>query len=102
MDTKYEPIHPTFIFHQVPAEVSRRNFNRSINPHLHSPHQGPKPKLSLYKIFHYILYVWHTGMEWEQLKPQRNALHYTNVYAWHNRWSKGGGAGQDAYREGVF
>jgi hypothetical protein len=46
--------------------------------------------LSLYKIFHYILYVLHTGIQWDQLKTKRNELHYTNVYKWHNRWSKNG------------
>jgi hypothetical protein len=29
-------------------------------------------------------------MQWEQLKTKRNELHYTNVYKWHNRWSKDG------------
>jgi len=90
MDTPLNPINPTFVFHHIPTEVSRRDFNRSISPHLHRPHTGPKPKLSLYKIFNYILYVLHTGIQWDQLKTKRNALHYTNVYKWHNRWSKDG------------
>jgi transposase len=46
--------------------------------------------VSLYKIFNYILYVLHTGIQWEQLKTNRKELHYTNVYKWHNRWSKAG------------
>jgi transposase len=90
MDTQRIPQKPPFVFHQIPTEVSRRDFNRYINPHLHTPQKGPKPKLSLYKIFNYILYVLHTGMQWDQLKTQRNELHYTNVYKWHNRWSKDG------------
>jgi transposase len=49
-----------------------------------------KPKLSLYKIFNYILDVLHTGIQWAQLKTNRKELHYTNVYKWHNRWSKDG------------
>jgi len=36
------------------------------------------------------LYVLHTGIQWDQLKTNRNELHYTNVYKWHNRWSKDG------------
>jgi transposase len=90
MDTQSTTIHPTLVFHQIPTEVSRRDFNHYINPHLHRPHNGPKPKLSLYKIFNYVLYVLHTGIQWDQLKTQRNELHYTNVYKWHNRWSKDG------------
>ena len=62
----------------------------SYNSHLKRPTKGPKPKLSLYKIFNYILYVLHTGIQWDQLKTTRNELHYTNVYKWHNRWSKDG------------
>src|SRR5215475_9024592 len=90
MDTPLNPINPPFVFHHIPAEVSRRDFNRSISPHLHRPHKGPKPKLSLYKIFTYILYVLHTGIPWDQLKTKRHELHDTNVYKWHNRWSKDG------------
>ena len=30
------------------------------------------------------------GMQWDQRKTTRNELHYTNVYKWHNRWSKDG------------
>jgi hypothetical protein len=90
MDTQLTLKNPAFVFHQIPTEVSRRDFNRYINPHLKRPLKGPKPKLSLYKIFHYILYVLHTGIQWNQLKTQRNELHYTNIYKWHNRWSKDG------------
>jgi transposase len=90
MDTQLNPIHPTFVFHHIPTEVSRRDFNRYINLHLHRPHKGPKPKLSLYKIFNSILYVLHTGIQWDQLKTTRNELHDTNVDTWHNRWSQDG------------
>ena len=90
MDTQLNPINPTFVFHHIPTEVSRRDFNRYINPHLQRPHKGPKPTLSLYKIFNDILSVLHTGIQWDQLKTKRNELHDTNVYKWHNRWSKDG------------
>jgi transposase len=90
MDTQLAASPPSFIYHRIPTKVSRKDFNRYIDPHLKKPQKGPKPKLSLYKIFHYILYVLHTGMQWKQLKTKRNELHYTNVYKWHNRWSKNG------------
>jgi len=38
----------------------------------------------------YILYVLHTGIQWDELQTKRHELHYTNVYKWHNRWSKNG------------
>lgn len=90
MDTQTNTINSAFVFHQIPTEVSRKDFNRYITPHLKRPKTGPKPKRSLYNIFNSILYVLHTGMQWGQLKTQRNALHYTNVYTWHNRWAKDG------------
>jgi hypothetical protein len=90
MDTQIETTNPAFVFHRIPTEVSRKDFNRYINSHLKRPTTGPKPKPSLSKIFNYILYVLHTGIQGDQLKTTRNELHDTNVYNWHNRWSKDG------------
>jgi hypothetical protein len=90
MDTQIETTNPAFVFHRIPTEVSRKDFNRYINSHVKSPTKGPQPQLALSKIFHDILYVLHTGIQWDQLKTTRNALHDTNVYQWHNRWSKDG------------
>ena len=90
MDTQPETTSPSFVYHRIPTKVSRKDFNRYIEPRLKRPKTGPKPKLSLYKLFNYILYVLHTGIQWDQLKTNRNELHYTNVYKWHNRWSKNG------------
>lgn len=78
------------IYNELPKKVSLKDFNRYIKPHLKKPVKGPKPKLSLYKIFNYILYVLHTGIQWNQLKPRRKEIYWTNVYKWHNRWSKDG------------
>ena len=63
---------------------------------MNKPKKGLKPKLSYYKIFNYILYVLHTGIQWNQLKTRRNdfsgqnEIHWSNVYIRHNRWSKDG------------
>jgi transposase len=78
------------IFKSLPKKVSRRDFNHYSATHLKKPFKGPKPKLSLYKIFNYILYVLHTGIQWDQLKTRKNELRWSNVYKWHNRWSKDG------------
>jgi hypothetical protein len=90
MNTQPAASPPSFVYHRIPTKVSRKDFNRYIDPHLKKPQKGPKPKLSLYKIFHDILYVLHTEMQWNQRKTKRNELHYTHVYTWHNRWSKNG------------
>ena len=90
MDTQPETTERSFLYNRIPTKVSRKDFNRYIAPHLKRPKKGPQPKLSLYKIFNYILYVLHTGIQWHQLKTNKNELHYINVYKWHNRWSKDG------------
>ena len=77
-------------YNGIPKQVRRKDFNRYILPHLKKRVKGPKPKLSFYKIFNYILYVLHTGIQWERLRTRRNELHWSNVYKWHNRWSKDG------------
>lgn len=47
-----------------------------------------KPNLSYWKIFNYILYVLHTGIQWSSLPVKE--VHWTNIYRHHNRWSKDG------------
>lgn len=77
-------------YNTLPVKVPRKEFNMYIAPHLRKPVMGPKPKLSLYRIFNHILYVLHTGIQWDQLKIRNNELHWSNIYKWHNRWSKDG------------
>ena len=85
-----EACEKKLIYNEIPKQVSRRDFNQHIKPHLKRRMKGPKPKLSFYKIFNYILYVLHTGIQWDQLRTRRNELHWSNVYKWHNRWSRDG------------
>ena len=77
-------------YNPLVKRVSQKEFNKYILPQLRKPVKGPKPKLSLYKIFNYVLYVLSTGCQWEQLPIYRNEIHWSNVYKWHNRWSKNG------------
>lgn len=77
-------------YNPLVKRVSQKEFNKYILPQLKKPLMGPKPKLSLYKIFNYVLYVLSTGCQWEQLPVYRNEIHWSNVYKWHNRWSKNG------------
>lgn len=85
---KYKKI-PT-CYNKLPFKVSRKDFNRFILPYLSKSRRGPEKKLSYYKIFNYLLYVLHTGIQWDQLRIFRNELHWSNIYRWHNRWSKDG------------
>ncbi len=75
---------------KLPVRVSLAEFNRLIKPHLSWAHRGPKGKLSSYQIFNYILFVLHTGIQWNRLPISRNQIHWSNVYKWHYRWSKDG------------
>lgn len=75
---------------KLPTKVSRKDFNKYIKPFLTRPIFGPPAKISRYKIFNYILYVLHTGIQWRELPVYRNEIHWSNVYRWHNRWSKDG------------
>lgn len=75
---------------KLPVQVRLIDFNKFILPHLSWAHRGPKRKLSYYQIFNYILYVLHTGCQWNQLPIRRKEIHWSNVYKWHYRWSKDG------------
>ena len=82
--------YPQGGFNHLPTKVGQKDFNKYILPHLSLGARGPDTKISTYKIFNYILYVLHTGIQWDQLKPYKNEIHWSNVYRWHNKWSKDG------------
>lgn len=75
---------------KLPKRVTRRDFNRYILPCLKKYHKGPKPKLSYYKIFNYILYVLYTGCQWRALPIYQKEITWQNIHKWHVRWSKDG------------
>ena len=74
-------------YNTLPTKVTRTEFNRFIKPYL-SMSTREKPNLSYWKIFNHILFVLHTGIQWQNL-PVRGC-HFTNIYRHHNRWSKDG------------
>lgn len=79
---------PATGYNTLPTHVTREEFNRCIKPHLSRGKRGVKTKLPLFTIFNHILYVLHTGIQWENL-PVTGA-HWSSVYRQHNRWSKDG------------
>lgn len=83
---------PKPVYNKLPTRVTRKAFNVHIKPHLSVGARGPDTKLSSYKLFNYILYVLHTGIQWEQL-PCRG-ISWQAVYYHHSRWSKDGSYGQ--------
>jgi len=87
---KKKHIHRGVHVTKLPVHVGLADFRRYVDPYISRGMRGPKPKISRFKIFNYVLYVLHTGMQWDQLKTSRNEIHWSNVYKWHLRWSKDG------------
>jgi transposase len=85
---------------KLPTRVSRAFFNKNILPYLSRGWRGPEPKISKFKIFNYILFVLHTGIQWNRLPIYRNEIHWSNVYKWHLKWSKDGSY-QNLFESGV-
>ena len=52
----------------IPVSVTEEEFECHIRPHLSTAKRGYISKVPLVKIFNYILYKLHTGMQWYQLK----------------------------------
>lgn len=75
---------------KLPTKVSKADFDKYIDPYLSRARRGPQAKLPRHMIFNHILYVLHTGIQWNQLRLRRGEVYWTNIYKWHNRWSKDG------------
>jgi len=87
---KHENKNRKTCYNELPTKVSQNEFNQFVKPFLRKPVHGPETKISYYKIFNYILYVLHTGIQWKQLKPCRGEISWQTIYHHHNRWSKDG------------
>jgi transposase len=79
----------------MPVQLSAMEFDACILPHLSMPKRGPKCTLGYYRVFHLILWVLYTGMQWKSLPvPQdptgKPAIHYTNVYRAFAKWATDG------------
>lgn len=74
----------------LPVKVGLADFNKYIDPYLSRGHRGPANKVSRHKIFNYILFVLHTGCQWNRLPIFRHEISWSGVYYHHSRWSKDG------------
>lgn len=82
-------------FNGIPTSLTLEQFDEFILGQLSTGSRGPKPKLSLHKIFSYILMVLYTGMQWHMLTIENDAygkpeIHYTRVFQKFNQWSNDG------------
>ncbi len=79
----------------IPVSLTEKQFNIFVLPHLSEGKRGPKPKLSLYKIFAYVLILLYTGMQWKSLPIAANEngqseIYYTSIYRFFCRWTTDG------------
>lgn len=88
MTIKKQKSKPNY-YNRLPRKVGQHEFNTFIKPCL-TKAKSRQPKISYYKIFNYILYVLRTGMQWDELRTNRNELSWQAVYYHHNKWSKDG------------
>jgi transposase len=76
---------------KIPVYFDEANFNEFVLPHLLLNKRGPRPKISYYKYFHYILHVLYTGCQWKMLCIEKDAngnpeIHYTQVWRKWKYW----------------
>lgn len=88
MTTKKQKSKPN-CYNKLPRKVTQNEFNTFIKPCL-TKAKSRQPKISYYKIFNYILYVLRTGMQWDELQPNRKEISWQAIYYHHNKWSKDG------------
>src|SRR3954462_9473750 len=51
----------------IPTQLGPGLFEQFVLPHLSTGRRGPAPKLSLFKIFNYILQLLYLGCQWKEL-----------------------------------
>ena len=91
MGTRAKPAATT----PIPVQLSAPEFHEFIFPHLSMPKRGPKCKLGYHHVFHLILWVLYTGMQWKCLPVPTDthgkpAIHYTTVYKVFATWADDG------------
>ncbi len=79
----------------IPTQLGLGLFKQFVLPHLSVGSRGPALKLSLFKIFNYILQQLYLGCQWKQLPIDKDSegrpeIHYTRIYSTWRRWEAGG------------
>jgi hypothetical protein len=86
---------PTPATTPIPVQLSAPEFTAFLLPCLSMPQRGPKGTRGYYRVFHLILWVLYTGMQWKCLPmptdTQGNpALHYTTIDKVFATWTDDG------------
>ena len=82
-------------YNVIPVQLSEKEFEKFILPHLSLPQRGPDCKIGYHKAFNYILKVLYTGMQWKELPIEQGPgdkaeIHYTGIYKLFARWADDG------------
>jgi transposase len=75
----------TQLYQQIPTHLTLEQFNEFVLPFLPMGSRGPQPKLTLHRIFNYILKFLYLGCQWEELPIEKTPeglpeIHYTRLY----------------------
>jgi len=75
----------------IPVELSEAQFNEFFLEHIKLGTRGPSIKIPLFKIFNYMLYVLHTGCQWQKVPIEKDAsgrpeISYSQVFKHCHRW----------------
>ena len=79
----------------IPVKLTEGQFTTYIEPHLSKAKRGYVSKKPLYEIFNYVLYVLHTGCQWQETPIKRDE-HAQPEMSWQvpryhfYKWSKDG------------
>jgi len=79
----------------IPVQLSDSEFTAFILPYLSMPKRGPQCTLGYHRVFHLILWVLYTGMQWKCLPVPTDtcgkpAIHYTTIYKVFAKWADDG------------
>jgi transposase len=79
----------------IPTQLGLGLFEQFVLPHLSLGSRGPAPKLSLHKIFNYILQLLYLGCQWKELPIEKDGegrpeIHHTRIYSALRRWEDEG------------
>ena len=101
-------------YNSIPTELSEKDFNEFVLPHLIKGTRGPETKISFFKTFNYILKLVYTGCQWASLhinkdKTGQAEIHYTNIFRKFQGWVNKGcfkkiftGSVAKLFREGLL
>lgn len=81
----------------IPTQLTAKEFSRHVEPYLSTARRGFVCKIPLFKVFNYILYLMHTGCQWERLpiapdlnNPDKPEISYSAVYYHFRKWCRDG------------